>query len=61
MKKVTIGGLILLSVAISACHSTTESEIITSDSITIHDSITTTSVFDKTEAKDTVIIDTIKK
>jgi ABC-type Fe3+-hydroxamate transport system substrate-binding protein len=61
MKKVTIGGLILLTLALSACHSTTESEIvITSDSVKISDSITTTSVFDKT-AKDTIILDTIKK
>lgn len=60
MKKLTIGGLVLLTVALSACHSTTESEIITtSDSLTITDSITTTSVFDKT-GKDTIILDTTK-
>jgi len=53
MKKLTIGGLILLTLALSACHSTTESITPTSDSL-----------FEKldsiTPLKDSVKIDTVK-
>jgi hypothetical protein len=57
MKKVTIGGLVLLTLALSACHSNPKSEtIIILDTVKKPVVPTTTSVFDKTKS-----IDTLKK
>lgn len=55
MKKLTIGGLLVL--ALSSCHSTTEADIISEDS-TLIKSIDTVSVIN--DSID-VVVDTLKK
>ena len=63
MKKVTIGGLILLSIGLSACHSTTESDIQTSDSTqTLFEKLDSITPLDSVHKVDSsIIVDTIKK
>lgn len=55
MKKLTICGLVLLTLALSACHSTTESEIV-SDSTEVKSIDTISVINDSIE-----IVDSLKK